>query len=240
MVIDPKPENLMDHTAATPGAASPQPFFSAEEARVAACLMEKELITPDNYPLTVHALTLACNQKSSREPVMHLTEGEVGRIVNVLAERDLVRVDYSGRAPRVSHRVNRHLGLDRAQQAVLTVLILRQPQTLNDIRTRTERMVGFDDPDAVRAVVEDLAGRDPPLAVHLPKAPGQREDRYFHLLCGEGAVETADAPAEGRSRVLQDAPAPGRDERLDALEARLDALEAKLDALLAQHDEDAG
>jgi uncharacterized protein YceH (UPF0502 family) len=213
---------------------SEQPFFSAAEARVAACLMEKELTTPDSYPLTIHALTLACNQKSSREPVMNLTEGEAGHIVNRLAERDLVRVDYSGRAPRVLHRLNRQLRLDRAQQAVITVLMLRRPQTLNDIRTRTERMASFDDIGTVRAVVDELAGRDPPLVVHLPRAPGQREDRYFHLLCGEGAADEAKAPAEKSAAMPRGATVTGRDERLDALEARLDELETKFEAVLAR------
>lgn len=231
----------MDNTDDTPDTQSPQPFFSAQEARVAACLMEKELITPDNYPLTIHSLTLACNQKSSREPVMHLTEGEVGRLVNVLAERDLLRVDYGGRAPRVSHRINRHLHLDREQQAVLTVLMLRLPQTLNDIRARTERMVGFDDNESVRAIVEDLMVRDPPLAEHLPRGPGQREDRYFHLLCGPEAAATPGAMAQGPAPASQrDERTPGNDERLDALETRLAALEAKLDTLLAERREDAG
>jgi uncharacterized protein YceH (UPF0502 family) len=186
----------MEMTDETADTEHPHPFFAAEEARVAACLMEKELTTPDNYPLTIHSLTLACNQKSSREPVMNLTEGQVGNIVNLLAERDLLRVDYAGRAPRVSHRIHRHFHLDRAQQAVLAVLMLRRPQTLNDIRSRTERMAGFDDTEAVRAVVDDLAGRDPPLTILLPRGPGQREDRYFHLLCGMAIVSAG----RGRGR----------------------------------------
>jgi uncharacterized protein YceH (UPF0502 family) len=224
----------MENADETLDSGSQQPLFSAKEARVAACLMEKELITPDNYPLTIHSLTLACNQKSSRDPVMNLTEGDVGHVVNVLAERDLVRVDYSGRAPRVSHRVNRQLSLDRAQQAVLTVLMLRRPQTLNDIRTRTERMVSFDDVEAVGAVIDELAGRAPPLAVHLPRVPGQREDRYFHLLCGEDALEEAKASAQKSEAIPRGPAATGGGDRLEALEARLEALEAKLEAALAR------
>jgi uncharacterized protein YceH (UPF0502 family) len=209
-------------------------FFSADEARVAASLMEKELTTPDNYPLTIHSLTLACNQKSSREPVMNLTEGQVGHIVNQLAERDLVRVDYGGRAPRVSHRISRHLHLDRDQQAVLTVLMLRRPQTLNDIRTRTERMAGFVDLDRLGAVMEALFQREPPLAVHLPKGPGQREDRYTHLLCGDAAT----APADTHSAQPVE-PRRSRDERLATLEQRVEALEARLEATLARLETEA-
>lgn len=206
-------------------------FFSAEEARVAACLMEKELITPDNYPLTIHSLTLACDQKSSREPVMNLTEGQVGHVVNQLAERGLVHVDYGGRSPRVSHRINLRLHLNRDQQAVLAVLMLRRPQTLNDIKTRTERMARFEDLDRLSTVIEDLIQRDPPLAAHLPKGQGQREDRYTHLLCGE---ETAAPVAPPSARPA--GPGASRDERLATLENRVEALEARLEAMLARFE----
>lgn len=200
------------------------PTFTAVEARVLASLMEKELATPDNYPLTINSLTLACNQKSNREPVMHLTQGEVGHIVNELAERDLARVEYGERAHRVWHRMRSAFSLDRKQQAVLTVLMLRRPQTLNDIRVRTERLAEFDGAEEILLVVDDLTQRDPPLAVCLPHGAGRREDRYTHTLCGYIELDEA---------VRSTPPLPDADfDRLDRLEARVAELELEVAALL--------
>ena len=199
------------------------PTFSPAEARVLACLMEKELVTPDNYPLTVNSLTLACNQKSNREPVMNLSPGEVGHLANELAKRDLVRVEHGERAPRITHRMHRAYARNPAQQAVLAVLMLRRPQTLNEIRIRTERMVKFDGPEAALEVLEDLMRRNPPLAVCLPKGAGQREDRYAHTLCGPVEYEPAPGPAEAD---------PARRSRMESLEARIEVLETQLADLL--------
>ena len=199
------------------------------EARVLGSLMEKELTTPDYYPLTMNSLMLACNQKSNREPLMNLTLGKVGHTVTQLAERELVRIDYGERAQRVLHRLNVVLGLNRKRLAVLTVLLLRRPQTLNEIRIRTERMADFQGPEEVLAVLEELMARDPPLVVCLPKGPGQREDRYYHSLCGPVEPE---APA----RTIPPLPTeePAATGRIDDLEQRVAQLEEHLAALLGR------
>ena len=165
--------------------AAEEAFFDATEARVMACLMEKQLTTPNNYPLSMNSLLLACNQKTNRVPVMNLTEGEVGHTVNQLEGRKLVGVDYGGRATHVTHRVMTEFDIDRKQQAVLAVLMVREPLTLNDIKTKTGRMEDFSGVDEVMAVIESLIERDQPLVIRIPKGPGSREDRFTHLLCGE-------------------------------------------------------
>ncbi len=207
--------------------APPAPFLSAVEARVLGSLMEKELTTPDNYPLTLNSLTLACNQKTSREPVMNLSQGEVGHIVNGLAERELVRVDYGDRAKRITHRMPRALGLNRKQQAILAVLLLRLPQTLNEVRSRTQRMAEFDGPEEILVLLDEMAERRRPLVRCLPKGPGQREDRYAQLLCGEVSAAPASAATPAP-------PSNAHPDRIDELEDRIAALEERLEALLAR------
>lgn len=204
--------------------AQSEQIFSPEEARVLACLMEKEMLTPNNYPLTVNSLTLACNQKSNREPVMKLSEGEVGNTVNRLVERDWARIDYGERAHRISHHVNRLLNLDRKEQAIMTVLLLRLPQTLNEIRVRTQRMARFDGPEEILVLLDALTERTPALVKCLAKGPGQREDRYAHLLCGD-----VDIPPPEHSLPLSPT---GESSRLDLLEERLAALEEQVGRLL--------
>jgi uncharacterized protein YceH (UPF0502 family) len=203
-----------------------EPQFSPKEARVLACLMEKALTTPDGYPLTVNSLTLACNQKNNREPLMNLGLGEVGHLVTELSERQLLRVDYGGRANRISHCMDTAFSLNRKQQAVLAVLMLRDPQTLNEVRIRTERMADFAGAEETLGILENLMGREPPLAVCLPKGAGQREDRYAHTLCGMSPPETPQPRPAPSSRTTADT------DRLAALEQRVEALEHRLTALL--------
>ncbi|MGJ8663077.1 MAG: DUF480 domain-containing protein, partial [Marinicella sp.] len=164
---------MTEHT--TDQASTAKATFTATEARVIACLMEKQLTTPNNYPLSMNSLLLACNQKSNRIPVMSLTEGEVGHVVSQLDRRNLVGVDYGGRATHVTHRVLTVFDIDRKQQAVLAVLMVREPITLNDIKTKTARMEDFSGIDEVLAVVDSLIDREEPLVVKLPKGPGSRE-----------------------------------------------------------------
>ena len=201
---------------------SEEAFFTPMEARVIAALMEKNLTTPKNYPLTMNSLTNACNQKSNREPVMNLTEGQVGHTVNLLVERKLAGLDYGERANKISHRVMIQLDIDRKQQAILTVLMLRNPQTINDLKTRTARMVEFDGIEDLEVTINSLINREKPLAVLIPKGAGRREDRYSHTLCGDIDIDS-----------LQKEPAtlealPADNNRLDALEARIAILEEKL------------
>jgi uncharacterized protein YceH (UPF0502 family) len=199
--------------------------FSLLEARVIASLMEKELTTPDNYPLTINSLTLACNQKSNREPVMALTQGDVGHAVNQLAERGLLRVERGDRAHKVSQRTTSAFGISRKQQAILAVLMVRRPQTLNDLRVRTERMADFSGTEEIAAVLGELMERDPPLVVCLPKGPGQREDRYAHTLCGEVQPEPSGPPLPA---------GPAQPDRLESLERRVERLERMLEALTGE------
>jgi len=174
-----------------------QGMLSDLEARVLGCLMEKQMTTPDYYPLTLKALTAACNQKSSRKPVMQLDENEVSVTINGLRARGLVTARMDGRADRFEHHLARKLKLSGKEKAVLCVLMLRSMQTLNEIRTHTARMVTFDDAADVQRTVDAMI--EGGLLIRIPKAPGQREDRYAHLLCGEPDVDAIPAAAAGRS-----------------------------------------
>lgn len=197
-------------------------YFNSSEARVIGALMEKHLTTPQNYPLTTNSLVNACNQKSNREPVTNLTEGQIGHTINILVERKLAGIDYGERANKMTHRVCNELDIDRKQQAILTVMLLRSPQTLNDLKTRTMRMVEFDDLNDIQANIDAMMNRDMPLAVLIPKGSGRREDRFTHTLCGEidlSSLETDKTVA----------PLPELDNnRLDEIEARLAVIEEKL------------
>ena len=199
--------------------------LTATEARVLGCLIEKEATTPDQYPLTENALTLACNQKTSRDPVMELSPGEVGHALRQLEPRQMVRSQHASRAQRWEHRFAQAYGVTVQQQAALCVLMLRGAQTLNEILTRAERIGRFSDTEQVRHALERLAQRSPALIVQLPRAPGQREERWMHLLCGPVDIEALQASAPSRPA------AAGAS--LAALEARIEALEARLAALEA-------
>lgn len=168
---------------------SVQGMLSGHEARVLGCLMEKQMTTPDYYPLTINALTAACNQKSSRAPVMSLGIGEVGGVVNGLRGRGLVTARMDGRTDRFEHHLSRKLKLSSKERAVICVLMLRGAITLNEIRINTGRMVTFESTEELQALLDQLIGRDEPLLVRIPRTPGQREDRYAHLLCGEPEIE---------------------------------------------------
>ena len=199
-------------------------LLSAEQARVLGSLMEKQLATPKYYPLTPNSLTAACNQKSSREPVMALSEGEVRHEANVLAQKGMVSVDSGERTYKISHMAKGYFELDDAEMAVLTVLLLRQPQTVNDIMTRTNRMFAFEQLADVGRVLDRLIERDPPLAVLLPARAGQREQRYYHTLCGHLDVEAIAAEPVKNNK----------SDRMAELEQRVDLLEKQLEDLLGR------
>ncbi len=206
------------------------PPLSAEEARVLGCLIEKESATPENYPLTLNATVTACNQKTSRDPVMKLEPGRVGQILRSLEQRGLVRSDYGARAARYQHRLDSALKLTAAQRVLIGLLLLRGPQTLAELLNRSARLHRFDDLDEVLHQLERLAGREPPLAVRLPHAPGQREDRYMHRLGGPVTIPVRpDRPLGGpSSRVDDGRAADALAERVARLEARVAALESLL------------
>ncbi|MFZ3152938.1 YceH family protein [Pseudomonas sp.] len=199
------------------------------EARVLGCLIEKQLTTPEAYPLTLNALVLACNQKTSREPVLNLTASQVGQALRSLEGRQMARLVMGSRADRWEHRVDKALELVAAQVVLLGLLLLRGPQTLNELLTRSSRMHDFDDTEQVQHHLERLVSRE--LACLLPRQPGQREDRYMHVLGDPADLQAALAT---RASEPQRATTGGQqDERLDALEARIAALEERLAQLEA-------
>ena len=194
------------------------------EARVLGCLIEKQLTTPEAYPLTLNALVLACNQKPSREPVLNLTAGQVGQALRSLEGREMARLVMGSRADRWEHRADKALELVAAQVVLIGLLLLRGPQTINELLTRSSRMHDFDDAEQVQHNLERLISRE--LACLLPRQSGQREDRYMHVL---GDPADLQALLAARASEPQRATAGGQqDERLEALEARIAALEERL------------
>jgi len=197
------------------------PFdLDAAEVRVLGCLAEKDLATPAYYPLTLHALVAACNQKSNRDPVVEYEESDVLAALNRLEQKDWVLsvLEPGSRVTRYRHRLIERLELRPSEQAVLTVLLLRGPQTPGELRSRTERLHDFPDAGAVLTVLHRLAAREPaPLVRQLDRLPGMKESRWAHLLSGE-PVQTAPAgpPAETGSSRLADL-----EQRLAALEQQL-------------------
>ncbi|HVT32506.1 MAG TPA: YceH family protein [Rhodanobacteraceae bacterium] len=198
------------------------PLLDATEARILGCLIEKAAITPEVYPLTINAIVVACNQKTSRDPIMQLETGTVAHALRQLEERALVRVAPSSqRALRYEHRFDAAYGVTARQRAMLCALLLRGPQTLAELHARTERLADFPAADDVRDTIERLIQREPALAVRIPHAAGQREDRYMHLLGGAVDVGAHEAAASMRS------PAP----RASALEERIEHLEREVAVL---------
>lgn len=206
-----------------------KPPFSAEELRILGSLMEKHLTTPNNYPLTINSLMLACNQKTSREPLMNLKEGDVGHLARSLIEFGWLVMQNSGRAQRVEHKLNRKLNLTPQQQAVLAVLMLRRPQTLNELKLRTERMAEFKDAEHIRTILEDWLKTDQPLVMKLPPQAGQREERYYHTLGTETLellqLETSTSRSANTAE-LDESNYEALLKRIEDLERRLEYLES--------------
>lgn len=196
-------------------------LLSPNEARVIASLVEKSITTPQYYPMTQNAIMLAANQKSSRFPLMNLSEGEVGNALGHLEELKLVvRDNFSARAQKWRHQFLHQLLLKPQTQAVLVTLMLRGPQTLAELRAHAAPLGGPGDDESVRAVLNDLADRAQPMVTQLPRAPGQSAVRYAHLLCGgESIAVPQDWEAE-----------PAAAPRSAPLEARLAALEQQVSA----------
>ena len=195
--------------------------LSNEQVRVLACLMEKHLATPKNYPLTPNSLTLAVNQKSNRHPVMSMDEGRVVSTVNQLKELGYVSIDYGDRITKFSHRAPGKFQITREEQAVLAMLMLREPLTLNDIKARTEKMIGFSSIEEVESVVEELLKRSAALVIALPVAVGQREQRFTHLIAGE--PDLSNIPVKETK-----APRSSQTDKIAELEARIERLEKAL------------
>lgn len=161
------------------------------EARIVGVLIEKQHTVPDTYPLSLNALASGCNQKTARSPVMTVSEAEVLSAIEDLKHLSLVFEGSSSRVPRFEHNLNRVLGVPGQAVALLTVLLLRGAQTAAELRLNSARLHGFADVSSVEAFLDELAGREPPLVVKLPRAPGERESRWMHLLCGEVSMPAA-------------------------------------------------
>jgi len=173
--------------------------LSAEEARVLGSLIEKQLTTPQQYPLSLNALVLACNQASNRQPVVDYADAAVAEALDRLKEQRLVRfvLPSHGRSvTRYRHVADETLGLDSRQLSLLAVLLLRGPQTVGELRSRTDRMATFDDLGQVEHDLRTLAALEEPLVDRLPRLPGQKEERWRQVLADEAAPETP--PAGGR------------------------------------------
>lgn len=200
--------------------------LTLEEARVLAVLVEKQHTVPDSYPLSLNALTLGCNQKTAREPVMQLSEADVLQAINGLKELSLVNEVSGSRVVRFDHNAARGLGVPSQSVALLTMLMLRGPQTSAELRLHTERLHRFADVSSVEGFLEELADKQPPRVVKLPKAPGERESRWAHLLCGEVQIPVAASTAHGTAPVAHEA-------ELAALKAEQVRMAAELTALRA-------
>lgn len=205
-----------------------EPMLTAIEARVLGALMEKQLTTPDAYPITLNSLVLACNQKTSREPVSHYESGEIQRCASQLQDKNWISVDYSARAARYDQRLTRVLSLDKATQALLNVMLLRGPQTLAELLTRTQRMFEFDGVDTIEEKLSYLCAKTTPYFVRIPRATGQREDRYMHLLCGKPDLVAIAAMVSSNKHSSHD------DERNTQLEQRVIQLEQQLELVQKQ------
>lgn len=196
--------------------------LTAVEARLLGCLIEKQLTTPEAYPLTLNALVLACNQKTSREPPMNLEPGQVGQGLRSLEGRGLARLVMGSRADRWEQRAEKCLELVAAQVVLISLLLLRGPQTVSELLTRSTRMFAFDDAEQIQHHLERLVGRE--LVSPVPRQAGQREGRYMHCL---GRPEDFQALLESRASAPERG-ASDQDARLAALEAKMAELEERL------------
>jgi uncharacterized protein YceH (UPF0502 family) len=178
------------------------------EVRVLGSLVEKDITTPDYYPLSLNALVNACNQKNNRDPVMALGEDSVGHALAMLQEKRLAgpASGADSRVTKYEHRLQEVFNFDRREIAVLCVLLLRGPQTPGELRGRTERMYHFEGLDDVISTLDRLAQRQPPLAAVLPRQPGTKESRYMQLLSGDAppAVDVARSPSRGTDSSADD------------------------------------
>ena len=206
---------------------APLPPLTPTEARILGVLVEKEKTVPDTYPLTLNSLAAGCNQKTSRDPVMKLAESELQAALEELRGRALVIESYgaSGRVLRYAQNFAKVYGLPQPSVALLTMLMLRGPQTVSELRANCERLYHFEDASTVEAYLEELAERGSgALTVKLPKQPGSREHRWAHLLCGEVSLPTAPDSTRASSGALE--------ERVARLEEEVAELRATLAALI--------
>jgi uncharacterized protein YceH (UPF0502 family) len=206
-------------------------ILSAVETRVLGSLVEKELTTPDYYPLSLNALLNACNQKSNRDPVMNLNENAVNQALRSLDKEGLAgRADgMDNRVTKFEHRLQEAFNFDRREIAILCELLLRGPQTPGELRGRADRMHPFDDLGQVQSTLQRLAQREPPLVKMLPRQPGTKESRYAHLMSGDVHIQTQEVtPAADVTHGTADG------ERIARLENEVSALQKEVADLKQQ------
>lgn len=206
--------------------------LDAEEQRVLGTLIEKQLATPQYYPLTLSALVQGCNQSTSRDPITHFTDSEVRDVIGRLKEKQLIRTvlpSHGRSVDRYGHRIEEQVTLIQEELALLGVLMLRGPQTEAELKSRTERLAAWEPPDTAASVLDRLVNKPEPLARNIGRGPGQSQDRWIHLL---GDVEVV----AGLSRPERDKPAnaAASPSRFDDLEARVAALEQEIAELRSQ------
>lgn len=202
------------------------------EVRVLASLMEKELTTPESYPLTINSLTSACNQKSNRNPVMNLNDAEIVKTMEKLGFRGLARLTATGgRVPRYRHTIDENIGLQPAARGVLSELMLRGAQTAGELRIRGERMNILPDIETIETVLMELLRFGPPLVVQLPRQPGQKEPRYAHLFSGMPDLENLE---QGDNQPLRRTTASVANERLTCLTNEINTLRNEIQELTSQ------
>ena len=207
--------------------------LSDVEARVLGCLVEKEITTPEYYPLSLNALLHACNQKSNREPLMNLEEDAVRHALRGLGEHALARsASGDSRVAKYEHRLADMFNFTRPETAILSELLLRGPQTPGELRSRAERMHPFEDLSVVHTTLKHLMKRDPPLVKVLPRQAGNKEARFTHLLCGD--VEVREAPALKESALTS---STADKERISQLESEVACLHKEVTDLKRQFAE---
>ena len=215
---------MTDETPAAPLS----PLLTENEARVLGCLVEKAATTPEQYPLTANAALVAANQKTSRDPIMELELGEVGHVLRMLEDKKLVRVQHASRAYRYEHRIDEVYTLTGPQRALLCLMLLRGPQSAPELLTRSDRLARFTDIDQVKDTLDRLTRRQPPLAVRLGRMPGQREERFMHLLCGLEVAEKSAAYTRHADAHEGSAASSGLSVRVTTLETEVERLRAAL------------
>lgn len=207
-------------------------ILTTTEVRVLGSLIEKELTTPEYYPLTLNALTNACNQISNRDPVVSYDDKTVARALESLREKKLAwMVTGVGRVPKYEHRFNEALQLAEQEVAVLCVLMLRGPQTVGEIRGRTGRLYEFKELEEVELTLQALMAAQSPLVTRLPRQPGTKESRYAHLLAGEVQVEGREVAPRLEPATIE---VRQENERLAKLEGHVAELQADLETLKQQ------
>lgn len=250
----PEPQDMHEFGSGTidpgPGVGSDDPaleHLTAPQARVLGALLEKEMVTPDSYPLTLRALISACNQTTSRVPVVDFAETLVDTTLHALKAKGLVRFVHPSHGERVTKYrqvISETLALDDGERAVVTLLLLRGPQTASELRTRSERMHPFTGVDAVETILDSLSARESPLVARIPRQPGQKGERWIQLLEADAASR-----AEVGADTSTHTPAPsvdrgsdsrGATERITALEERIARLESRLEMLAEALGEDLG